>query len=275
MGIAPQAVWDSPKLLRAKVMHKRMRPKVNEFHYGVYYLCLPLNWLEQQTRNDAQEQDIMLPLNRFGLLSFHVKDHGHRDGSSLNEWAMTQLAAHDIGGVQSIILIAMPRIFGYGFNPVSFYLCHDENANLRAVILEVNNTFNETHSYICALPDGKNITADHMLKAAKLFHVSPFLPRTGEYHMRFDVNDTLFKAIIDYDDHQQAGLMLKTLLQGKFEPLTKQSLRRAFWQHKLLSLKVILLIHYQAFKLLFKKARYIKKPVQLSEKTSCNHQDQA
>jgi DUF1365 family protein len=47
-----------------------------------------------------------------------------------------------------------------------------------------------------------------------------------------------------------------------------ESLRRAFWSHPLVTLKVISLIHWQAITLFTKKIRYILKPLQLPDKIS-------
>src|SRR6202012_458830 len=94
-------------------------------------------------------------LDRFGLLSFYNRDHGDRSGSDLASWARAVLHSAKVTNADGeIVLITLPRVLGYTFNPVSFWLCHDKTGDLRAVICEVNNTFGETHSYICAHPDG-------------------------------------------------------------------------------------------------------------------------
>ena len=42
-----------------------------------------------------------------------------------------------------------PRVLGYTFKPVSFWY-HRADGSLRAILVEVNNTFGERH---CYLPD--------------------------------------------------------------------------------------------------------------------------
>ena len=59
----------------------------------------------------------------------------------------------------------MPRVMGYVFNPVSFWICRDKDKNIRAVICEVHNTFGEKHSYLCAHPDHKPINNQDILKS--------------------------------------------------------------------------------------------------------------
>ena len=51
-------------------------------------------------------------------------------------------------GASRIELQTFPRLFGFVFNPVSFWFCRDENDALRVLIAEVNNTFREHHFYV-------------------------------------------------------------------------------------------------------------------------------
>ena len=44
-------------------------------------------------------------------------------------------------------LVTAPRFLGYSFNPVSFWYLYDKRMNLKAIILEVNNTFDERRMY--------------------------------------------------------------------------------------------------------------------------------
>lgn len=60
----------------------------------------------------------------------------------------------------------------------------------------------------------------------------------------------------------------KVMHSGKLQPLTQASLRRAFWKYPLVKLKTIMLIHWQALKLLAKGIHYIPKPLQLPAKFS-------
>jgi len=240
----------SPRLYTAKVMHKRFFSKKNSFHYGVYYLALPLP---------------AAPIP--GLLaSFHAKDLGKRDGNDPVSWVRGILTDYKLNEkVSDVILVTMPRVLGYVFNPVSFYFCLDETHALRAVLCEVHNTSGEQHSYLCAHPDHRAITAEDWLEAEKVFHVSPFLNRRGNYKFCFDLKENKLSIWIDYyDDRQQRQLI--TSLIGTFTPLTPESLRRAFWRHPLVSFKAITLIHWQALKLVMKGIRYVAKPMQLSKK---------
>ncbi len=246
----------TPKILFGRVMHKRFSPKANAFNYGIYYLGLPLSQINSSLENKY------FKTNRWGVLSFYTKDHGHRDDKDLRDWARKILDDHGIDKTDGeIFLVTMPRVFGYVFNPVSFWYCYDRSEKLRAVICEVNNTFGETHSYICAHDDQAEIRKDDILEGRKVFHVSPFLEREGHYKFRFSLLDSKMGAWIDFYDGE-GHKKLVTALSGSFENLSLQSCRRAFWKYPLVTLKSISLIHWQALKLLFKRAKYVPKPLQ-------------
>ena len=244
----------APQIYTAKVTHKRLFPKENAFSYGIYYLALPLP---------------AAPISGF-FASFHAKDVGKRDGSDPTPWIRGILAEYGLDQkTQHIILVTMPRILGYVFNPVSFYLCLDDKKALIAVLCEVHNTFGEQHSYLCANPDHMPITADQWLEAEKVFHVSPFMERCGHYKFRFDLKTNKLGIWIDfYDMHQQKQLI--TSLIGNFTPLTPYNLKKAFWRYPLVAVKAILLIHWQALKLMMKGIRYITKPKQMSQKITAS-----
>jgi DUF1365 family protein len=70
-------------------------------------------------------------------------------------------------------------MFGYTFKPVSFWYCHDEAGRLRAIVVEVNNTFGERHCYLLDAP-----RYGQTLQARKVFHVSPFCNVEGSYRFR-------------------------------------------------------------------------------------------
>ena len=241
-----------------KVMHKRLFPKINAFVYGIYYLAFPL----------SQINVLPLAYNRPGFISFYDRDHGPCDGSSLEGWARDIL--RDYGMTQTdgeIVLVCMPRIMGYVFNPVSFWLCYDKTENLRAILCEVHNTFGERHTYLCAHKNQKTIGTDDVIKGQKVFHVSPFLKREGHYTFRFDVHNNGFSAHIDFYDGEEKK-QLVTGLNGVFEPMNLVSLRKAFWGYPLVTFKAIALIHWQAIKLLSKGIKYISKPPQNKERVS-------
>ncbi len=243
------------------VMHKRMQPKINQFRYSIYYIALPLSKINPKFENR------FFKYNRFGLLSFHNKDHGYRNDTSLHKWIGDVFES--CGGAKpngEVVLVTMPRVLGYVFNPVSFFYCYDTNQNLCAVICEVNNTFGESHSYLCLPPDNKNQISDgDILEGKKMFHVSPFIDRTGQYKFRFSQKKEALGVWIDLIDDNDAPFLL-TAVSGKMAEFNVQNTRKAFFLYPLVTFKAIFLIHWQAIKLMIKGIKYIPKPLQFKNK---------
>jgi uncharacterized protein len=252
-----------PSLLFAKVMHKRLSPKVNTFNYNIYYLSFPLSQMTELA------DSWRFGVNKPGLLSFYEQDHGARDGSALLPWITHILNDYGLTKANGeIVLVTMPRVLGYVFNPVSFWFCLDREGGLRAVLSEVNNTFGERHCYLCAHPDQKVIEEHDIMHAQKLFHVSPFLHREGHYEFRFNMKNHKFGIWINYFDQQ--GKKLLTAMTGAVVPYTAANRRKAFWRYPMITYRAIFLIHWQAIKLFMKGIRYVSKPVQFARKITKN-----
>jgi len=241
-------------------MHQRLSPRKNAFRYDVYYLGIPLSQIESNAIGE------ILNLNRFGLHSFYEKDHGYRDGTSLKAWLYDMFDAYKLEKPKEVFLITMPRVFGYVFNPVSFWFCYNSKDELYAVVSEVNNTFGETHSYLNYLHD-KDTNGDYVAK--KVFHVSPFLEREGYYDFQFSINDDSMKIYINLFNENKEKILLTSLI-GKVDNLNSMSLKKAFFRVPFLTIRSIFLIHFQAIKLLIKKIKYIPKPDQKKEHISRN-----
>ena len=245
-GISPA----QPLIGFGEVRHTRLRPARNAFNYPTYFLMLPMRSLQLYGSG-------ALPRNRWGALSFFDRDHGDGGGDAL-AWLDALLLREGVeDATGEVWLHAYPRVLGYAFKPVSFWYCHRTDGALRAIVVEVNNTFGERHCYLLDSPQ-----YGQELKAGKVFHVSPFCTLEGGYRFRFlhIDNDGLKKTVarIDYDD--DAGPLLETSVSGTLEPVTAASLRKAVWGHPAMTLAVIARIHWQALKLWLKRVPFVRKP---------------
>lgn len=233
-------------------MHARLRPKQNRFSYRVPYLALGERALETQGRAGV------FSLNRGNLFSVRTSDYG---GAGLTGVAFVRdlLMGRQVREADGeIVLVTIPRMLGFAFNPVSFWLCFDQAAALRAVVAEVNNTFGERHFYLCAHADHRPIGPQDTLTADKVFHVSPFMPVEGHYQFAFSWTGEGFGARIDL--HDADGLILTTSMAGKREPVSSWRLVAALAANPLLMFKVLGLIHYQAVRLWGKGISHFRKP---------------
>jgi uncharacterized protein len=252
----------SPQLLFANVMHHRLVPKQNQFSYAMYYFNFPTCSLT------SQEGNFLFSINKPALFSIYNSDYG--DGkTSPYQWLSNLLQASGMKSIDlnKISLITLPRVMGYVFNPVSFWLCCNNNDQLCAVICEVNNTFGERHTYVCAHEDHRPILPQDELTANKVFHVSPFLERDGVYKFRFSFDQKNFTALIDHYGIEGAKI-LATSVVGRFTPMTSRRLLSVFISYPFITLKVIFLIHWQAVKIFLSGIPYVPKPSQNSEKIS-------
>lgn len=250
---------DAPKILKGEVFHKRMMPKINSFRYKSYYLLFDI----EQSKCLKNK---LFGVDRFNLMSFYHKDHYPKNDCL--KWIKELVDKYNPNlKIERAYLLAMPRVLGYVFNPVSFWFCVDDDEKLKAVVAEVRNTFGERHNYVCCNKDGSDITQDDIIEAEKVFHVSPFIKREGKYQFRFKYCEKNIGVYIDYFDSNNNKLLITSVV-GKFIKYNKMNLLKVFFTYPFLTLKTIMMIHYQALILCLKKIKYIKKPKQLVEKNS-------
>jgi DUF1365 family protein len=234
-------------------MHRRSRPAANAFSYPAFCLRLPLSALDALPARGIAR-------NRAGLVAFADRDHGPRDGSALEPWIRALLARESIAADGEIVLYAFPRMLGYVFNPVSFWVCHDAGGRVRAVLAEVNNTFGESHNYLVAHGDGRPLASGDTLCARKVFHVSPFCEVKGRYAFRFHFGVDRWLARIDYHDDDNAEPLLATSIGGICEPIARTRVRKLLWRYRWLTLAVVARIHWQAVRLWWKRVPFFRKP---------------
>lgn len=240
-------------LVSGQTFHGRKGATTNAFRYGVDYVLL-----------DAEARYPALPRgfsrNRANITALHDTDHGGAPGKGQGApWARAVLARHGLSEITGgpLLLLAQPRVLGHVFNPVSFWLCHDGEGALRAVIAEVTNTYGDRHSYLAARHDHDPIQASDVLEATKIFHVSPFQPVGGDYRFQFDIRADRIGIRIDYT-RKEGGLI--ATLAGPRRPLTSAGLARAALRRPFGSRRVLALIHWQAIKLWWKGATFRPRP---------------
>jgi len=252
--------WPAALLYYGEVFHRRLAPATHAFRQGVFFMRLRID-------GPPPALPALLSRNRRNLCSFHDADHGPRDGSALEPWLRGLLASHGLGCADGAIwLQTFPRVLGYVFNPVSFWLCHDRAGALRAVVAEVSNTFGERHNYLVAHDDARPIAAGDWLTARKVFHVSPFFPVAGTYRFRFSDSGASCSFSINYDDGQ--GHSLVTRIGGAAQPLGNAALARALIRYPWMTLGIMLRIHYHALRLWLKRVPFFPKPLPPVEDTT-------
>ena len=251
---------NSPKINFGVVKHRRFRPASNAFGYGVFTVSIPM-------RARSLHPDLLskhgLKDNRLGLFSFFDRDHGLGHNDSL-KWIEQILLDNQIQNIDGEIwLQTFPRVLGYVFNPVSFWMCTRKSGQVQAVLAEVNNTFGERHCYLLYKDSGEVLYSGETLTSKKVFHVSPFCEVRGDYHFRFlfpKDSKSGRNSVCRIELHEDGLPLINTSISGNSRPLSKNNLRLAFLRYPLMSLGVIFRIHWQALKLWLKGVPFHSKP---------------
>ena len=230
------------KIYECEVMHCRISPILNKFIYNIFMFRLDLDEIPKLDKHTP-----IFSYNKFNIFSFYDKDYLSENNKSTKIKVIEYLR---LNGMQidfncKIELITMPRIFGYTFNPVSFYFISEGN-NHRYSIAQVNNTFGEMKLYL--LTDFSNF--EYELRTRKYFYVSPFSKLDTYFHFKIKIpNNILNIRINEYEDNKK---ILLSSIFGHEKPFQNSLLIKFIFIYPFLTLKVILLIHYHALLLKLK-----------------------
>ena len=242
-------------LYETRIVHERFTPKQHRFAYRAFSFSLDLDEIDALVARIP-----WLSRNRFNLYSYYDRDH--LDVRSL-------LQAHGIDRApHRIQLITNLRILGYGFNPVSFYFCFDEEGEAFAAVAEVNNTHGETKPFVIGpeeLRGGRAFDA----RRRKEFYISPFIELDVDLVLRLAIPGERLAIVIT--DVSKGETILRAVMTGTRVPLTAT---RAAWfaiKYPLLTLGVIAGIHWQAFRLWLKGVPYHGKDERMDLQTGIAH----
>lgn len=248
------------------MLHHRFSPKTHRFVYRIFMFAIDLDEL------DALHRRLRLfSFNRPNAYSFRERDFLPTDEplhnatppaaratapASLKARLVAYLAARDIdlaGG--RVMLVTLPRVFGYLFNPVSFYFCYDRTGRPVASIAEVTNTFKEMKPFV--LGPETHTGGTFSLRLPKYFYVSPFTDMDVAFD--FTLRAPGEKLSVQIDDYDAGQRTLTSTLTGVRSPLTDRHLAWFSLKYPLITLRVISLIHWHALKLYLKDVPWFAK----------------
>ena len=244
------------KIIISSIVHKRYDKIQHFFKYKVPSLFIDLDELEV-----IRSKSKIFSINSFNIFSFYEKDHGYRDGRSLDQFIKDKLKSCNIKyNKLKIKILCFPRIFGYVFNPLSIIYCYDKD-KLISIFYEVKNTSNEQHTYFFSRGQKNNqITLKH--ECDKNFYVSPFIGMKGKYYFTNKLTNDYLNIIIDlYDSNNKKILMAAQ--SGKFTAFKASKLLKYNLLNPLLGFKVMSAILFEAIRIIFKGGKYYardKKP---------------
>ena len=236
-------------IYNGEVTHTRFKPVRHFLKYKTFSLLIDLDEIDE-----LDSRISIFSHNKFNIFSFYDKDHGERDGSNLKEWVLTNIRKFNIEGkINKIKILCYPRIFGYVFNPLSIFYCY-ENDKLKAIFYEVKNTFNEQHTYIFPVQKNEKIITQ---TCNKKFYVSPFMEMETAYNFRLAEPKETLSIFIKQTDNK--GMLLSACQIGKKEQISTKKLVQNFFKHPMMTIKIIMAIHFEALRLWKKGVKLVKK----------------
>jgi DUF1365 family protein len=255
-------------LYECQVRHARLSPRRHRFAYRIFLLGIDLDELPELPRRLR-----WFSLNRWNLHSVREADYLPIDEpvhngapaaprattpESLATRVRRYLKARGVelpGG--RITLVTMPRLFGYAFNPVSFYFCRDAQGELRAAIAEVTNTFHEIKPFFLGPEASRGQRGGLQSRQPKHFYVSPF--SDVDVAFEFILRDPGERLSVQIDDFVGDERTLISTLQGERQQLTDGRLAWYTLKYPLVTLRVIALIHWHALRLWLKRVPWFAK----------------
>ncbi len=246
-------------LYEGQVIHQRFTPRPHRLSYHIFQVLLDLDRLD-----DDLKPLKVFSRNRFNLFGFYDRDHGPDQASSreapLKDRMAAMLAERGLWkDGDRIFLMAMPRILGFVFNPISLYFVQGTDDTLKCVVYEVNNTFGDRHSYVLPVTDQSRTIHQH---SDKRLHVSPFMDMDMAYDFDLTAPEDRFALKIDLSKKRETGFerYLFAGFTAGCQALADKALLRLFFVMPLMTLKVVVGIHWEALLLAAKGLRLKPKP---------------
>jgi uncharacterized protein len=243
-------------IYEGRVVHRRRAPVTHRFRYRLYMVYLDLaEWLA------TPDLRALVPDRRFAWGAFLPQDHlagwPGALGDGVRELVQARTGHRPAGPVR---LLTQLRSLGYYFSPLNLYYCFDEqDRHVDVVVAEVNNTpWREQHHYV--LWDGNRTGRVAALQFAhpKEFHVSPFMDMQAEY--RWTLSPPGQRLHVRLENHSPAGKFFDATLSLSQLPITRGNLRRMVRRHPWMTGQIVGGIHWQAFRLWWKKCPFYTHP---------------
>ena len=233
-----------------KIIHERLGKTKHKFTNLHLFLLINISKIKSCNIRSICSKFSLLSINKFNILSWHVKDHGNRNNKKIENLKEYIIQLSKIKKFDDIYLLCFPRIFNFGFNPISIYF-FSYNNQITHTIYEVKNTFGDIHHYITKNKVSKS-------RFHKRMFVSPFFKNDGYYKILSKFKNRSVFVEIDYI--VKDIIKLRAFLNATIIKDNNFSLCAALIKNLMFPGKVWINIHYQALKLFLKKIKIEKKP---------------
>jgi DUF1365 family protein len=242
-------------ILSGQVRHHRIAPKVHSFDYGVHFLMIDLEEVSEVFRGRW-----FWSIERPNLISFKRSDYLGPIELPLRGCVL-DLVESELGRRPQgrVSILTQVRTFGYLFNPVSFYFCHDEEGGLDAIVAEITNTpWGERHSYV--LDAGCSVQAEgkYAFEFEKAFHISPFFQMQQSYRWEFRWERD--QVEVQMTNSEAGKAVFSVSLSCQRQEISGRSLAAALLRFPLQPLRLHFAIYWQAARLFFKRVPVFTHP---------------
>ena len=260
-----KSVTENIKFYEAKINHRRYGKKKHFFKNQTNAILIDLKNKPQQKQSKYPS---LFSLEKFNLLTWSASNHGNQLESSTSYDLFRFIKklcfnkTKDKEEIHKIKLLTFPKIFGFGFNPLSVYFAYSNKGLLIHSIFEVRNTFGDMHHYVLRNINLKKISQ----KTSKKLFVSPFYPKKGNYKLFANHVSDVIKISVEYTlQNKKVFLANMKLKEIKFNNL---NILKAFLKCSIYPGKIWINIHLQAFILWFKRVKLYKIPSSEKKKHS-------
>jgi DUF1365 family protein len=234
------------------VFHRRIEPVEHTFRYRIFMPLVDLDELPA-----LFERTRLWSADRRAPARFRRSDYlrGHGDALPLAE-AARDLVAERTGARPAgpVRMLANPRYWGVGFNPVSFYYLDGADGAVETMIAEVTSTpWKERRSYVLSA-DADGVRGD----LEKRMHVSPFMPMEQRYEWR--ASDPGEQLTVTIRNRERGRIVFEAGLALRRREMTRAALRQILFRYPPMTVSTIARIYWNAARLKAKGAPYFQRP---------------
>ena len=255
------------KLFKGTVSHTRTSPTLHRFKYSFFQIWLDIErpeLVDNISRFWSSKKNNLVRFNRNNYLP-----NAGNETSTLRQNICKKIKQQTGKTFQGkTYLLASLSYWGYCYNPVSFYICYDQEGNLEFILSEIHNTpWGERFTYVHdissninnASSQSENKVSDKLqFKFDKQFHVSPFMPMDLEYDWQFLIKQRTI--LISMNLHQQKKSIFNATLNLKGEELSSHQANKLPFNYPFMCFKVLFSIYWNALRLWVKGVTFFDHP---------------